>query len=99
MNKLKEFKFYNSKEGIGSDDPNYLKKRISQAPTMYDFRYMHFGYKMSFIKGSDEVEAKEDSNRKKTTKMQVLFDYNDLDKSYAIRELTLSDDYLHRYSE
>ena len=31
--------------------------------------------------------------------MQVPFDYNNLNKSYATRELTLSDDYLHRYIE
>ena len=60
LNKPKEFKFYNPKEGLGFDNPHYLKKGISQAPTMYDIRYMGYGYKMVFTKASEEVEVQED---------------------------------------
>ncbi|PXX90094.1 hypothetical protein DF185_23370, partial [Marinifilum breve] len=93
LNKPKEFKFYNPKEGLGVENPYYLKKAISQAPTMYDARYMGYGYQMISTKASDEVEAREDFNRSRTDKMQLSFDYNQLNNSYGTREITLSDDY------
>ena len=100
LNKPKEFKFYNPKEGIGFDNPHYLKKGISKAPTLYDMRYMDMGYeyKMWFLKASDEDES-EDLKRLRTDKMQIPFNYKHLNESYDSREITLSDDYFHSYSE
>ena len=56
-------------------------------------------YKMNFTISSEEVEAREDFNRKRTDKNQILLDYKELNESYSTRVPTLSDDYFHSYSE
>ncbi|RUT72649.1 hypothetical protein, partial [Ancylomarina longa] len=75
-----------------------MTKGISQAPTLYDDRYMGYDYKMIFTRAFDEVEAREDFNRSRTDKMQLSFDYNQLNNSYGTRQITLSDDYFNSYS-
>ena len=62
MNQPKEFVYYNTKEGIGYKSPRYLERVISKSPTMYDFRYMHFGLKMNFMKNSDDPEKVAEKN-------------------------------------
>ncbi|KAJ9565746.1 hypothetical protein OSB04_001712 [Centaurea solstitialis] len=56
MNQPKEFNYYNPKEGIGYKSPCYLKRAISKTPTLYDIRYMSLGYKIIFMKESDDPE-------------------------------------------
>ncbi|KAJ9545297.1 hypothetical protein OSB04_025004 [Centaurea solstitialis] len=56
MNQPKEFIYYNPKEGIGYKSPCYLKRAISKTPTLYDLRYMSLGYKIIFMKESDDPE-------------------------------------------
>ena len=99
MNKPKEFKFYNPKEGLGYESPKILKNVSKFLPTLYDHRYMGYGYQQFFLRSSDEALANEDVNRKRNDKMQLPLDYEKLNDSYKTREITLSDDYFHSYSD
>ncbi|KAI3735681.1 hypothetical protein L6452_15189 [Arctium lappa] len=69
------------KWGLGYDNPHYLKKAIIKQPTLYNFDFQqaakkHPHLKPKFVtKSSDEVEAKEEVNRKNITKMQLPFFY------------------------
>ncbi|KAJ9539364.1 LOW QUALITY PROTEIN: hypothetical protein OSB04_032097 [Centaurea solstitialis] len=102
MNQPKEFNYYNPKEGIGYKSPCYLKRAISKTPTLYDLRYMSLGYKIIFMKESDdpeqlkEIEKKEKSRK---NKQSFPFNYSSLNASYATREIPLSKDYTPSYTE
>ncbi|KAJ9540906.1 hypothetical protein OSB04_027412 [Centaurea solstitialis] len=102
MNQPKEFNYYNPKEGIGYKSPCYLKRAISKTPTLYDLRYMSLGYKIIFMKESDDPEQlkkieKKEKSRK--TKQSFPFNYSSLNASYATREIPLSKDYTPSYTE
>ncbi|KAI3747325.1 hypothetical protein L6452_09779 [Arctium lappa] len=93
------------KWGLGYDNPYYLKKAIRKQPALYNFdflyeagKYPHF--KPKFVtKSPDEVEAKEDENRKNTKKMQLSFCYQKLNDSYlSEKPKFLSNDYFACYS-
>ncbi|KAJ9538357.1 hypothetical protein OSB04_031090 [Centaurea solstitialis] len=64
MNQPKEFNYYNPKEGIGYKSPCYLKRAISKTPTLYDLRYMSLGYKIIFMKESDDPEQLKEIEKK-----------------------------------
>ena len=98
MNKPKDFRFYNPKEGLGYENPKILENVSNILPTLYDERYMRHGFKAFFQKSSEEVLELEDENRKQTDKMQLSFDYKKLNASYKYREIPLSTDYFHSYS-
>ena len=72
MNQPKEFDYYNAKEGIGYKSPCYLIRAISKTPTMYDFRYMRLGLKMTFIKNSDDPEKVAEKKVLENRKLQFL---------------------------
>ena len=94
MNQPKEFAYYHAKEGIGCKSPSCLSRAISKTPTMYDFRYMRLGLKMTFMKNSDDPEkvAKKNSFRKQ--KVSTPYSYGKLNSSYAARVIPLSNDYI-----
>ncbi|KAJ9545161.1 hypothetical protein OSB04_024868 [Centaurea solstitialis] len=102
MNQPKEFNYYNPKEGIGYKSPCYLKRAISKTHTMYDLRYMSLGYKIVFMKESDDPEQlmeieKKEKDRK--NKHSIPFNYTSLNASYAAHEIPLSKDYTPSYTE
>ncbi|KAJ9567157.1 LOW QUALITY PROTEIN: hypothetical protein OSB04_003123 [Centaurea solstitialis] len=102
MNQPKEFNYYNPKEGIGYKSPCYLKRAISKTPTMYDLRYMSLGYKIIFMKESDDPEQLKEIEKKekaRKTKQSFPFNYSSLNASYATREIPLSKDYTPSYTE
>src|SRR5581483_9339395 len=75
---------------------------ISKTPTMYDMRYMSLGYKIVFMKESDDPEQlkeieKKEKNRK--NKHSIPFNYSSLNASYATREIPLSKDYTPSYTK
>ncbi|KAI3770757.1 hypothetical protein L6452_01900 [Arctium lappa] len=96
----KEFRDPKDKSGLGYENPCYLTKALSETPTLYKFEYLDLGpeYKIQFMESLEEVEAQEDLNRKKTENVQLPFVYDELNASYRTRELTLSTDYFHSYS-
>ena len=101
LNNPYEFKLFHPKEYSGYDNPCYLKRVTSKVATLYDFMYFHIGeeYKMCFTKSLDQVEAKEDENRKKQEEVQLSFDYFDLNEGYSTREISLLDDCIQCYTE
>ncbi|KAJ9565352.1 hypothetical protein OSB04_001318 [Centaurea solstitialis] len=102
MNQPKEFNYYNPKEGIGYKSPCYLKRAISKTPTLYDLRYMSLGYKIIFMKESDDPEQLKEIEKKekaRKTKQSFPFNYSSLNASYATREIPLSKDYTPSYTE
>lgn len=54
LNKPKEFRFYNPKEGLGFDNPHHLQKITTKLPSLYDQRYMGYGFRMNFLKFTNE---------------------------------------------
>ncbi|KAJ9564628.1 hypothetical protein OSB04_000594 [Centaurea solstitialis] len=102
MNQPKEFNYYNPKEGIGYKSPCYLKRAISKTPTLYDLRYMSLGYKIIFMKESDDPEQLKEIEKKekaRKTKQSFPFNYSSLNASYATREISLSKDYTPSYTK
>ncbi|KAJ9562411.1 hypothetical protein OSB04_007571 [Centaurea solstitialis] len=102
MNQPKEFNYYNPKEGIGYKSPCHLKRAISKTPTMYDYRFMNRGYKIIFMKESDDPEQMKEIEKKekyRKNKHSISFNYNSLNASYATREIFLSKDYTPSYTE
>ncbi|KAJ9566483.1 LOW QUALITY PROTEIN: hypothetical protein OSB04_002449 [Centaurea solstitialis] len=102
MNQPKEFNYYNPKESIGYKSPCYLKRAISKTPTLYDIRYMSLGYKIIFMKESDDPEQLKEIEKKekaRKNKQSFLFNYSSLNASYATREIPLSKDYTPSYTE
>ncbi|KAJ9545259.1 hypothetical protein OSB04_024966 [Centaurea solstitialis] len=102
MNQPKEFNYYNPKEGIGYKSPCYLKRAISKTPTLYDLRYMSLGYKIIFMKESDDPEQLKEIEKKekdRKNKHSIPFNYSSLNASYAMREIPLSKDYTPSYTE
>ncbi|KAJ9559888.1 LOW QUALITY PROTEIN: hypothetical protein OSB04_005048 [Centaurea solstitialis] len=101
LNKPKEFKAYNVREGLGFENPHYLKRAIRFVPTLYDTIYFNLGkkYRMRFTRSSEEVEAEHDKRRKQKDNVQIPFNYERLNDSYSRREISLSDDYIRSYSE
>ncbi|KAJ9544769.1 hypothetical protein OSB04_024476 [Centaurea solstitialis] len=102
MNQPKEFNYYNPKEGIGYKSPCYLKRAISKTPTFYDLRYMSLGYKIIFMKESDDPEQLKEIEKKekaRKTKQSFPFNYSSLNASYATHEIPLSKDYTPSYTE
>ncbi|KAJ9555727.1 hypothetical protein OSB04_010341 [Centaurea solstitialis] len=101
LNKPKEFKAYNVREGLGFENPHYLKRAIRFVPTLYDTIYFNLDkkYRMRFTRSSEEVEAEHDKRRKKKDNVQIPFNYERLNDSYSRREISLSDDYIRSYSE
>ncbi|KAJ9565777.1 hypothetical protein OSB04_001743 [Centaurea solstitialis] len=101
LNKPKEFKAYNVREGLGFENPHYLKRAIRFVPTLYDTIYFNLDkkYRMRFTRSSEEVEAKHDKRRKQKDNVQIPFNYERLNDSYSRREISLSDDYIRSYSE
>jgi hypothetical protein len=84
LNKPKEFKGFEIREGLGFENPHYLKRAISRVPTLYDHMYFNLAkeYRMRFTKSSDEVEAKADERRKRKDNVQIPFNYNRMNDSY-----------------
>ena len=72
MNQPKEFAYYNAKEDIGYKSPCHLQRAISMSPTMYDFRYMHLGLKMTFMKNCDDPERWQRKTGLENRKFQFL---------------------------
>ncbi|KAJ9548857.1 hypothetical protein OSB04_021400 [Centaurea solstitialis] len=101
LNKPKEFKAYNVREGLGFENPYYLKRAIRFVPTLYDTIYFNLDkkYRMRFTRSSEEVEAEHDKRRKQKDNVQIPFNYERLNDSYSRREISLSDDYIRSYSE
>ncbi|KAJ9560845.1 hypothetical protein OSB04_006005 [Centaurea solstitialis] len=101
LNKPKEFKAYNVREGLGFENPHYLKRAIRFVPTLYDTIYFNLDkkYRMRFTRSSEEVEAEHDKRRKQKDNVQIPFNYARLNDSYSKREISLSDDYIRSYSE
>ncbi|KAJ9553200.1 hypothetical protein OSB04_017245 [Centaurea solstitialis] len=101
LNKPKEFKAYNVREGLGFENPHYLKRAIRFVPTLYDTIYFNLDkkYRMRFTRSSEEVEAEHDKRRKQKDNVQIPFNYERLNDSYSRREISLSDDYIRSYSE
>ncbi|KAJ9548148.1 hypothetical protein OSB04_020691 [Centaurea solstitialis] len=101
LNKPKEFKAYNVREGLGFENPHYLKRAITFVPTLYDTIYFNLDkkYRMRFTRSSEEVEAEHDKRRKQKDNVQIPFNYARLNDSYSKREISLSDDYIRSYSE
>ncbi|KAJ9538176.1 hypothetical protein OSB04_030909, partial [Centaurea solstitialis] len=101
LNKPKEFKAYNVREGLGFENPNYLKRAIRFVPTLYDTIYFNLDkkYRMRFTRSSEEVEAEHDKRRKQKDNVQIPFNYARLNDSYSTREISLSDDYIRSYSQ
>ncbi|KAJ9551957.1 hypothetical protein OSB04_016002 [Centaurea solstitialis] len=101
LNKPKEFKAYNVREGLGFENPHYLKRAIRFVLTLYDTIYFNLDkkYKMRFTRSSEEVEAEHDKRRKQKDNVQIPFNYARLNDSYSKREISLSDDYIRSYSE
>ncbi|KAJ9541440.1 hypothetical protein OSB04_027946 [Centaurea solstitialis] len=102
MNQPKEFNYYNPKEGIGYKSPCYLKCAISKTPTMYDMRYMGRGYKIVFMKESDDPEQLKEIEKKekdRKNKHSIPFNYTPLNNSYATRQIPMSKDYTPSYTE
>ncbi|KAJ9551704.1 hypothetical protein OSB04_015749 [Centaurea solstitialis] len=101
LNKPKEFKAYNVREGLGFENPHYLKRAIRFVPTLYDTIYFNLDkkYKMRFTRSSEVVEAEHDKRRKQKDNVQIPFNYARLNDSYSKRKISLSDDYIRSYSE
>ncbi|KAJ9536342.1 hypothetical protein OSB04_un000478 [Centaurea solstitialis] len=101
LNKPKEFKAYNVREGLGFENPHYLKRAIRFVPKLYDTIYFNLDkkYRMRFTRSSEEVEAEHDKRRKRKDNVQISFNYARLNDSYSRREISLSDDYIRSYSE
>ncbi|KAJ9562678.1 hypothetical protein OSB04_007838 [Centaurea solstitialis] len=101
LNKPKEFKAYNVREGLGFENPHYLKRAIRFVPTLYDTIYFNLDkkYRMRFTRSPEEVEAEHDKRRKQKDNVQIPFNYARLHDSYSKREISLSDDYIRSYSE
>ncbi|KAJ9557628.1 hypothetical protein OSB04_012242 [Centaurea solstitialis] len=102
MNQPKEFNYYNPKEGIGYKSPCYLKRAISKTPTLYDLGYMSLGYKIIFMKESDDPEQLKEIEKKekaRKNKQSFPFNYSSLNASYATREIPLSKDYTPSYTK
>ena len=99
MNQPKEFAHYNAKKGIGYKSPCHLQRAISKSPTMYDFRYMSLGLKMTFMKNCDDPEKVAEKNSFRKQKVSIPFEYRKLNSSYATRVIPLSDDYIGNYTQ
>lgn len=86
-------------EGLGYDNPMYLKRAISLAPPYYDIKLTTNGTveRMAFIRSTNVIEAIEEANRKHTDKMQMFFDYSNLNESYSNSKNSFPNDLLDDY--
>ncbi|KAI3770840.1 hypothetical protein L6452_01986 [Arctium lappa] len=100
----KEPKYAN--RGIGYDNPYYLKKALSQVPTMYASEYHRLDktypeYKINWTKPIEDEDWEEDKLRRETsTKMKLPFVYDSSNASYNDENpVFLSNDYFRSYTQ
>jgi hypothetical protein len=98
MNKPKEFKFYNPREGIGYDNPRRLAKAIDEFPELYDMNYMGYGVTEKFVYDCDEVLDNEDFEKQKEKYSSFTCDYETLNENHLTSAQVLSDDYFRSYT-
>lgn len=106
LNNPNEFKYYNSKWGIGYNNPQYFKKAYTEARILYDYDMLGLGdklprFKVKWTKSSDEVEEQEDLRRNNHVNVQIPFLYDSLNKSYEYepeKYSYLSNDYFASYT-
>ncbi|KAI3665285.1 hypothetical protein L6452_43909 [Arctium lappa] len=92
--------------GIGYDNPYYLKKALSQVPTMYASEFLGLDktypeYKINWTKPIEDEDWEEDELRRETsTKMKLPFVYDSLNASYnEEKPVFLSNDYFRSYTQ
>nr|GEW84404.1 RNA-directed DNA polymerase, eukaryota, reverse transcriptase zinc-binding domain protein [Tanacetum cinerariifolium] len=77
---------YNGRKGIGFENPSYFEKAKDLRPTLYDENVIGPGYTSMFLTHSDEALEIEKFKRSRENKIEVAYDYENLNASYVNSE-------------
>nr|GEY55588.1 retrovirus-related Pol polyprotein from transposon TNT 1-94 [Tanacetum cinerariifolium] len=86
-------KMYNSRKGIGFENPSYFSKAKDLRPTLYDESVINLGYTLMFLTHSNEALEIEKFKSARENKIEFAYDYENLNASYVNEKINFSDDY------
>nr|GFB73824.1 hypothetical protein [Tanacetum cinerariifolium] len=84
---------YNGRKGIGFENPSYFEKAKDLRPTHYDEKVIGLGYTPMFLTHSDEALEIEKFKRSRENKIELAYDYGNLNASYMNEKINFEDDY------
>nr|GEY90454.1 hypothetical protein [Tanacetum cinerariifolium] len=84
---------YNSRKGIGFENPSYFEKAKYLRTTLYDEKVIGLGYTLMFLTHSNEALETEKIKRSRENKIEFAYDYGNLNASYLNEKINFKDDY------
>nr|GEY09640.1 integrase, catalytic region, zinc finger, CCHC-type, peptidase aspartic, catalytic [Tanacetum cinerariifolium] len=84
---------YNGQKGIGFENPSYFRKAKDLRPTLYDEKVIGLGYTPMFLTHSDEALEIKKFKRSRENKIEIAYDYGNLNASYVNEKINFEDDY------
>nr|GFA09334.1 integrase, catalytic region, zinc finger, CCHC-type, peptidase aspartic, catalytic [Tanacetum cinerariifolium] len=73
---------YNGRKGIGFENLSYFEKAKDLRPSLYDEKVIGLGYNLMFLIHSDEALETEKFKRARENKIELAYDYGNLNASY-----------------
>nr|GFB93713.1 hypothetical protein [Tanacetum cinerariifolium] len=84
---------YNSRKGIGFENPSYFEKAKDLRPTLYDEKVIGLGYTPIFLTHFDEALEIRKFKRSRENKIEFAYDYGNLNACYVNEKINFEDDY------
>nr|GFB52137.1 hypothetical protein [Tanacetum cinerariifolium] len=78
---------YNGRKGIGFENPSYFEKAKDLRPSLYYENVIGLGYTPMFLIHSDEALEIEKFKRARENKIELAYDYGNLNASYQTSSL------------
>nr|GFA95892.1 hypothetical protein [Tanacetum cinerariifolium] len=84
---------YNGRKGTSFENSSYFEKAKDLRPTLYDEKVIGLGYTLIFLTHSDEALKIEKFKRSRENKIDLAYNYGNLNASYVNEKINFSDDY------
>nr|GFB00513.1 hypothetical protein [Tanacetum cinerariifolium] len=81
------------KKGICFENSSYIEKAKDLRPTLYDEKVIGLGYTLMFLTHSDEALEVEKFKRSRENKIELAYNYRNLNASYVNEKINFKDDY------
>nr|GEZ08328.1 hypothetical protein [Tanacetum cinerariifolium] len=78
---------YNSRKGIGFENPSYFEKAKDLRPSLYDEKVIGLGYTLMFLIHSNEALKIKKFKRARENKIEFAYDYGNFNASYQTSSL------------
>nr|GFA20767.1 hypothetical protein [Tanacetum cinerariifolium] len=78
---------YNDRKGIGFENTSYFEKAKDLRPTLYDEKVIGLGYTLTFLTHSDEALEIEKFKRSRENKIELAYDYGNLNANEVVNLL------------